>query len=516
MQMTVKPADNHDDAPKRKCPGERYEISEAICKARQANRYPKCLLCTFFSGGADDLATGDPKVKKSIFRSDAIVGEVPDEINDYVMLKIGYATGQVIKAQRHSTRPVVIACDKRENSRNLSRIFGEGLKSAGINAVNLGPATPDMLRFAMAEHDMEAAAFISGCNAKAEINGIRIISRDGRPILFKNGIEKIGLIARRMKPAKSRSHGRSQTIRILPAYRSFLIGLMPQLKSLKVVIDGSGGIGGEVIPYILGKTQLDVIKSHCEPDAGSELLGLRFPAGPVNTSVQGLIGENNAHLGMAIDYDGDLCTFYDEKGNALRSDVAGALIARELLELKPDLKIAYDLRSSAAFREEVLRGGGQPIQTSPATGPIREAIIAKGAEYAFDIDGRHLFKAFRGGESPPLALLLLCSALSRNQSPLSAMAKHVARYAYSGVVSHEMPTPEKADAAVKDLCRTFTDCQKDDTDGLTFRFPSWWFHVKHNPESRLIRICVEGPTEKEERNGRRAVEEIIRKYQHRR
>ena len=501
---------------KRSCPGERYEIPVAICNARQANGYPKCLLCSYYSGTIDEFASGDPKIKKNIFRSNIIAGEVPGEINEYVMRKLGSAAGQLLRARMGSKRTAMIACDRRENSRNLSRIFGEGMGSAGVRAVHLGPAMPDMLRFAMKKHDTCSAVFISGCNAAQEINGIRLIEPDGRPVVFESGIEKIGLIARRMKPGRSASHDKSKTVRILPDFRDFVLQQSPQLQPLKVVVDGSCGTGGEVLPYVLAKTPLSVIKSHCQPDPRSELLGLRFPAGQVNNATQQAIQTNGAHLGMAADYDGDLCTFYDEEGRALRSDIAAALIAKEILEIKPGARIAYDLRSTAAVREEVLRGNGQPLRTSSGPGPLGETIVAKGAEYAFDINGRHCFRAFQGGESPLLALILLCSAVLRNQTRLSALSQNIGRYAYSGVIRHEMPSPEKAAAALEEILDSFTDCEKDELDGFTFRFPSWWLHVKYLRGSRIIKTCLEGRTEEEEKAGRNRVEEIIRKYQDRR
>ena len=496
----------------RKCPGEKYEISPAICNARQANSYPKCLLCSFYSGLPDDYATGDPKIKKSIFRSSVIAGEVPEDINEYVMRKVGTAAGQYLKTRSGGKGAVAIACDRRDNSRNLSRIFGEGLESAGMHALHLGPALPDMLRFAIKEHGLSAAAFISGCNARLEVNGIRIIDGNGSPVLYNTGIEKIGLIARRLKANRSPSHGRSDTLRILPEYRDFLIAQTPPLQPLTVVIDGSNGIGGEIMPYVLGKTPLTAVRSHCEPDGRSELLGLRFPSGQVNTSVQQAIRANSAHLGMAADYDGDLCFFYDEKGQLLRSDVAAAVIARELLMQKPGTKVAYDLRSTAALREDVLRAGGELLRASPTPGGLSDAVIDGGAEYAFDIGGRHAFKALSAGESPLLALMLLCCALQRKQAPLSELAADVQRYAYSGMTSHEMPTPEEAAAAVESLLTQFTEHELDDAGGLFFKLPNCWFHIDQKPRSRIINICIEGRTDEDEKNARRAIEQIINRH----
>ncbi len=497
----------------RRCPGEKYEITKAICNARQANDYPKCVMCSFAGQDGQSVSGGDPKIKKSIFRTSFIAGETPGEINDYVMRKVGFATAQYLRARNDKQGTIAIGCDKRGNSRNFSRIFGEGAQSAGMKVIHIGPAMPDMIRFAMEKNNLDAAVFISGCNARAAINGVRIINSDGRPILYNSGLEKIGLIARRIKAGRKNAQNKNETLRVLPDYRDFLNGYLPGLSPLKAVIDCSSGIGGEIVPYVLAKTPLEITKTHGDAENKSELLGLRFPAGQVNTIIQQAIREQNAHLGMAIDYDGDMCVFYDDLGIPLRNDIAAALIAGEMLELNPGVRIAYDLRATAAFREEVLKAGGQPLRTSTAPGRFCEAVIAKNAVYAFDLNGKHMFKAFNGGESPLMAFLLLCRAVAKKQLPLSALAQDVQRYAYSGIISHEMPTPEKAAAAVETLNEEFADAEKDDLDGITFRFPSWWFNVKHVPESRIIKVCVEGPSENEEKEGRHAVEEIINQYQ---
>ena len=69
----------NDGPQKRKCPGERYEITAAICKARQCNHYPKCLLCPYHAEDESSAQESDPKVAAAVFGRSAIMGSVPEE-----------------------------------------------------------------------------------------------------------------------------------------------------------------------------------------------------------------------------------------------------------------------------------------------------------------------------------------------------------------------------------------------------------------------------------------------------
>ena len=68
-----------DAQAERACPGERYTISVAICRTRQRNQYPKCLLCPHRDPEVAGSIPSDPKVSSSIFHSTSVSGAVPNE-----------------------------------------------------------------------------------------------------------------------------------------------------------------------------------------------------------------------------------------------------------------------------------------------------------------------------------------------------------------------------------------------------------------------------------------------------
>ena len=131
-----------DKSESRRCPGEKYTITLAVCEARQANHYPKCLLCKYHGGRGGEGPSSDPKVKTSIFRTTSIAGRVPGEINEYVVRKVGTAAAQFLRAESGAVSSMVVGCDLRENSRNLGRIFCEGANTGGMHTAYVG-TVPD-------------------------------------------------------------------------------------------------------------------------------------------------------------------------------------------------------------------------------------------------------------------------------------------------------------------------------------------------------------------------------------
>jgi len=497
----------------RRCPGEKYDIALAICHARQAHDYAKCLLCPHRTGGAPDETASDPKVKSRIFRTTSVAGRVPSELNEYVMRKVGSAAAQCLRAESNEVSTMVVASDARENSRGLLRAFCEGVNAGGMHTVTIGPTMPEVLRFALVARKMGSAAFISGCHAAEDVNGVRIFRRGGAPVTFADGLDKMGLIARRVRAGRSRTPGQNKTLNPLLDYRTHVLKAAPQFESMKVVVDASGGMAGEVLWQVFARLPVALVRSNCEPDGHSSLLGERFPAASVQAVLAEAVRSQGARLGMAVDYDGDMCAFWDETGAAVRSDVVAALVAAEALARAPGARVAYDLRFTGAVREDILHAGGQPMRCAGDPLLLAQLACRNEVAYAADMMGRHFYSDLFGAESPVLTLLHLCSLLSRRGEPLSRIAAEVSRYSYSGELRYDFPAAEQAEQAAESVGAEFSEADHDTLDGLTCRFSDWWFNLRQTPGAPSLKLVVEGRSRNEERHGRQALERIIREHQ---
>ncbi len=491
------------------CPGEKYSISRAICRTRQRNQYPKCLLCPHRSEDAAGRTAIDPKVTTSIFRSTGVLGRVPQEINEYVVRKIGLAAAQFLRAENPAGSRLVVACDLRENSRGFTRIFCEGANRGGIDTTNIGIVPPELVAFALGTDGCTGGAFIGGRNYADNVNGVRLWRSNAALVGFGVGLEKIALIARRLRTGHSRLPGEMKGVDLLGDYVSYVLKFAPNLAPLKVVLDAGCGAAGRVVDAASAELPLQITPEHFDEDGHNEFLGRNFPSAALVSSVKSRVREAGADLGAAFDFDGQRIAFFDERGELLRHDAAAGLIGAEVVARTPGAAIAYDLRASAALRERIAEHEAQPLPGPATPLAFTQHFRRSDAAYGADLTGLHYFKGFFRSPSALVALLLFCSYVSRERQGVSELAADMDRYSQSGEIAISLPSGEAAQEVLEKLREEFPDAERDMIDGLSVRQPDWWFNLRQRGSTADLRLNVEGRTARDQRRGRQTVERLV-------
>ncbi len=116
----------------------------------------------------------------SLIKAYDVRGVVPDEWNEDVARAIGSAFAEFVRAESGATA-VVTAHDMRESSVPLSRAFAEGVLARGIDVVEAGLGSTDLLYFAAGSLDMPGAMFTASHNP-ARYNGIKLCRAGAAPI----------------------------------------------------------------------------------------------------------------------------------------------------------------------------------------------------------------------------------------------------------------------------------------------------------------------------------------------
>ncbi len=493
----------------RTCPGEKYSISRAICRTRQRNQYPKCLLCPHRSEEAAGRTAVDPKVTTSIFRATGVLGRVPEDINEYVVRKIGLAAAQFLRAEDPAGSRLVVACDLRDNSRGFTRIFCEGANRGGIDTTNVGAVPPDLVAFALGTDGCAGGAFIGGRNYADSVNGVRLWRSNAAPVGFGSGLEKIALIARRLRTGHSRLPGEMSNADLMGDYVSYVLKFAPNLAPLTVVVDAGCGSAGRVLDAASAELPIHLVPAHFDEDGHNEFLGRRFPSAAVVSSVKSRIREARADLGAAFDFEGQRVAFFDEKGELLRHDAAAGLIGTELVARTPGAAVAYDLRASAALRERIVGRQGQALPGPTTPLAFAQHFRRSDAVYGADLTGLHYFKGFFRSPSAVISLLLFCSYVSREKQGVSELAEDLNRYSSSGEVTIPVPSGEAAQEVLEKLREEFRSAEHDMIDGLTVRQPDWWFNLRQRGDAAELRLNVEGRTARDQKKGRQTVERLI-------
>jgi phosphomannomutase len=493
----------------RTCPGETYAISLAICRTRQRNQYPKCLLCPHRSAGVMEATADDPKVAGSIFRSGGVLGRASQEINEYVIRKVGLAAAQFLRSESPASSRLMAGCDARRNSRGFTRIFCEGVNSGGLDALNLGVVPPELLAFVLGTEGGAGAALIGGGNYEESVSGVRLWRADGLPLVVGSGLETVAAIARRLRTGRSRLPGEMRSADRLADYVAHIRDFWPEPVPLTVAMDGGSGAAGGVLAAVFEGLPVQVEAARFERDPAAPFLGRRFPCKALCSSMKARIASAGAELGAAFDFPGERIAFFDEAGRRLPDDVAAALVAAELLEREEGGTVVYDLRSTAVLGARVRQCGGTAVPSPVAPPALARLVRERQAVYGADLTGVHYFGAFFGCASPVAALLVLCAHVARQDGPLSELAAAVDRFSRSGEVRLPAPSAEAARAALEAMEGEFRGAEHDMTDGVTVRFSDWWFNLRQPGQAAELRLNVEGRRERDLRRGRQTVERRV-------
>ena len=161
--------------------------------------------------------------------------------------------------------------------------------------------------------------------------------------------------------------------------------------SRRSVVDAGNGMGGHTVPAVLGTgaglpaLPLEIVDLYFELD-GTFPNHEANPLEPENLrDLQAAVREHGADIGLAFDGDADRCFVVDERGepvspSAITAMVATREIAREREAGTPasDVRIVYNVISSAAVPEIIAAEGAKPVRTRVGHSFIKDEMAREG------------------------------------------------------------------------------------------------------------------------------------------
>jgi phosphomannomutase len=479
------------------CPGEKYAISIPICRSRQKNRFPKCLLCPFREESESEQMESDARIDPKIIREGMIRGRFPMELNPYVARKMGLAIGQFRRAESPSAARVAVTHNVWPSAPELAEATLKGLAESGLDVVDLGPGTHDLLVFALGSGGYDMGVLVGATDCAPDEVALRIFRPDGSPVGVSNGLDAVGSIARRVGEAKVGMLGRMQERDVSDAYGAYIAKFGRHLRPARCVVHAGGGMAGRMVPLATEELPLDI--SMLDTDLDEERLAGYDPgAWPDPAAVEATaaaVRERGAEFGVIFDPPMERAAFLDEQGTLRRPDHAAILTARELLRRNAGGAVLYDVRASAALRDDV-RGQGGRLLRSPADYLVmRLTMRHKNVLFGVSADGHFFFRDFFHADSALVATLLLWSALSAADAPMSEVLAPLVRYVHSGERVYKVGSASDVRDAISRLKEELSDGRSDELDGVTVAFHDWWVNARVDGERGAVRVNVEARDE---------------------
>ena len=252
------------------------------------------------------------------------VGEHPMTVD--FALQLASAAGRVLAPEGGT---VLIGKDTRVSGYMFESALEAGFVAAGVNVMLIGPLPTPGIAYMTRRFECELGVVISASHNPYDDNGIKFFDGSGGKLSDELEARIETEIDQPVLTRSSRSLGRAMRVdRSRNHYQDFCASTLPEgvdLSGLKIVIDCSNGAAYKVGPRILADLGAEIVPIGCSPNGrnindgcGSlhpELLQLTVPG-------------VRAHVGLALDGDGDRVVMVDHLGRVVDGDQLLYVIAR--------------------------------------------------------------------------------------------------------------------------------------------------------------------------------------------
>jgi phosphoglucosamine mutase len=271
--------------------------------------------------------------KRKYFGTDGIRGRVgQDPITPELVMRLGFAAGVVLsrEAPPGAHAAVLIGKDTRISGYLLESALQAGLAAAGVDVWLAGPMPTPAIAYLTRALRLSAGVVISASHNPFDDNGIKFFGANGHKLAdeVERRIEARMEAAIECRPSAELGKAR-RVVEADGRYIEFCKSTFPterDLRGLRIVMDSANGAAYHVAAPVLHELGADVIAVANQPD------GLNINRGCGATHPAFLVDEvrsNGAHLGLALDGDGDRLIMVDGDGGVFDGDQLLYIIARD-------------------------------------------------------------------------------------------------------------------------------------------------------------------------------------------
>ena len=429
----------------------------------------------------------------AIFKAYDVRGTVPDQLDADLCERIGAAFARfVVSDAGAAVDRILVARDMRPTGVELASAFAAGVQRQGLDVVDLGLASTDLMYFASGRIDAPGAMFTASHNP-AQYNGIKMCFSGARPIGEDTGLAEIKRLALVGVDTPPTSPGRIEALDLLGEFAEHVRSFVDTtaLASLKVVADTANGMGGLVVPRVFDTLPIELEILFGELDGTFP----NHPADPIQPenlrALQARVRATGADVGLAFDGDADRVFLVDDLGEPLSGSTTTAIVAKGILEKHPGSTILHNLICSKAVPEVIRENGGIPVRTRVGHSFIKAVMAETGAAFGGEHSAHYYFRDNFRADSGSIAALVVLEQISKAGVPLSTLRKPFDRYAASGEIN---TTVDDAPAVIERVAAAFPDAAQDRVDGLTVDNGDWWFNLRPSNTEPLLRLNLEART----------------------
>ena len=442
-------------------------------------------------------------MKSHIFRQYDIRGIVGEDLDAEVTEAVGRAFGSRVRLDSSLRSPTVaVGYDNRLTSPSLADGLIAGIRSAGVDVVDVGTVPTPVLYWSEVTLGADAGVQITGSHNPPEWNGIKMTH--GGSSLYGDAIQDL-LLSINESDFTSGSGG-YERVTVLDRYVDDIAGRFNLERPMRVAVDCGNGTGSILAVRLLEAIGVEVTPLFCESDP---TFPNHHPDPTVDDNLIDLIRSvesGNHDLGVAFDGDADRIGAIDDQGRIIRGDILLLLFGLDLLKKRgPGQKLIFDVKCSQVLPELFEKAGGEPIMWQTGHSLIKNKMRETGALLAGELSG-HIMIAddYLGFDDALYDACRLIEIISRSGRTLSEMVSDFPEYRSTPEIRIDVTEDQKWTVVSEALVYFKEKYDVISVDGVRILFGDGWALLRASntqpvivarfearSESRLIEIRTE-------------------------
>ena len=435
-------------------------------------------------------------VEREIFRDNDIRGIYPEQLDEGVMYRLALVLSDI-----YQPKSVSVGRDMRLSGPWLSRALIDGFVRAGVKVFDLGMITTPMNYFAAKELKVDLACIVSSSHNPKEYNGL-IIAKDKGRATEKDDLEQLAKGMMGEVHLKEKVKGKVVSKQIMNRWMDHVFSLVnPRaIRPMKVVFDAGNSVAGiELVEALNRLPQIKAVKMFFEPDGS---FPNHLPNPLLSATLKGLskrVREEKADCGFSYDGDADRVIMVDEKGRVVEGSLMTAYLAKYLLEHRKYTtrpKMLYTSVMSQIVPKKISEYGGTPLLAPVGHSLIKAMMRKNRAMFAGEHSGHFYFKENNYNDSALVGTLILLTAISSDERPVSKQVEEFRIYEKAEEMSVKV---DDRDRFIEMVLQVITSDQSSlgkpkqirRTDGITVEYGDFWFNLRPSGTEPVVRFNIE-------------------------
>lgn len=426
-----------------------------------------------------------------IFRANDIRGLAGEQITESFARHLGRCFALMVKDS--GAGKVFVGRDARNNSEALGEALCQGISESGCDVVNVGLCATPVLAWAMQAEEATAAVMVTASHNPPEYNGFKLIL--GGTTLHGEGIRKL-----RESMVRAKFNLAAADVSRLDPTEAYIEALekdIAPLKGMKVVVDAANGAAGPIAVKALSAMGCLVDDLYCEPD-GDFPNHMPDPSRPENIEeLRERVKKTQAHLGIALDGDGDRMVAIDETGEPLDPDQLMMLFAEQVLTINPAANIVSDVKSSRTLADFIERLGGRSLLCRSGRSFVQSAFRESNAMLAGEYSSHYFFgDRWTGFDDGLYAASRLLEVLVLYNKPFSEVVAALPKQMSTPEIIIKVPDEDKFDIVQRfSDAANFPGAKLLEIDGIRVEYREAWGLLRASNTSPALTLRFEARSE---------------------